>query len=299
MPAESSVFTLNAAFCRPLLPRRDAEGHKGSFGTVVCVCGSLEYAGAALLCASGAVRGGAGLVALAVPHSLAPTIAGRVPEVVTLPLAADAEGIDLDPKSAHGLLNDRRPTAIVFGPGLIETEGYRTLLLELLATGGVPMVVDGGGLNLLARSGAWWQAVQRKCVITPHPGEFARLTGAEVASTAEQRLELCRDAAHRFGQVVVLKGAHTVIADPDGRIAVSPFATAALATAGSGDVLAGLIGALLGQAVAPFAAACLGVYLHGRAGERLSARIGDSGVASSDLPYEIALARRELVEDAV
>jgi hydroxyethylthiazole kinase-like uncharacterized protein yjeF len=294
MSAEPSVTALDADYCRALLPRRDPSGHKGSFGTVVCVAGSLEYAGAGLLCASSAVRGGAGLVALAVPDWLAPSFAGRVPEVVTVPLRGNAEADDLDLEGALDLIDARRPTALVVGPGLIETEGYRLLLQGLLAVRGAPMVIDGGGLNMLARSSGWSQSVQRSCVMTPHPGEFARLTGVEGTPSDEQRLERCLDAAHRFGQVVVLKGAHTVIAAPDGRVARSPFAIAALATAGSGDVLAGLIGALLAQGVPAFDAACLGVYLHGRAGERLSWRLGDAGIAASDLPYEIALARHEL-----
>jgi NAD(P)H-hydrate epimerase len=156
------------------------------------------------------------------------------------------------------------------------------------------MVIDGGGLNLLARSSGWSQSVQRGCVLTPHAGEFARLTGTDVSQADDDRRERCVEAARRFGQVVVLKGARTVIGSPDGRVAVSPFAVAALATAGSGDVLAGLIGALLAQGSTPFDAACLGVYLHARAGERIAARLGDAGLAASDLPYEIALARHEL-----
>jgi NAD(P)H-hydrate epimerase len=136
--------------------------------------------------------------------------------------------------------------------------------------------------------------VSRKCVLTPHPGEFERLTGSPVSTSDQERRERCQAAARRFGQVVVLKGAHTVIAAPDERVAVASFEVAALATAGTGDVLAGLIGALLAQGVQPFEAACLGVYLHGRAGERLSWRLGDAGLVASDLPFEVALARHEL-----
>jgi NAD(P)H-hydrate epimerase len=157
------------------------------------------------------------------------------------------------------------------------------------------MVVDGGALNLLSRSGEWWRDAQRECVLTPHPGEFARLMGAPAGESDGERMTSAIAAAQRFGQVVVLKGARTVVAAPDGRSAVAPFANAALATAGSGDVLAGTIGSLLAQGVAAFDAACLGVYLHGRAGERLRQRLGDAGLLASDLPYEIALARHELV----
>jgi NAD(P)H-hydrate epimerase len=182
----------------------------------------------------------------------------------------------------------------VVGCGLSETDGYRELVLGLIAREGPAMVVDGGALNLLARSGRWWVASKRDCVLTPHPGEYARLMGTPAGASADERSVSAMAAAQRFGQVVVLKGANTVVAGPDGRVAVAPFANAALATAGSGDVLAGTIGSLMAQRLAPIDAACLGVWLHGRAGERVSERLGDSGLIASDLPYEIAVARHEL-----
>lgn len=286
---------LDAATCAPLVPLREAGGHKGTFGTLMCICGSLDYVGAALLCGLAAARTGAGLVVLAVPVGLQALVAGRVPELVTIALPQSALALDLDAPAALDMVERRRPDALVVGCGLAETEGYRELLLALLATRGAPMVIDGGGLTLLARSSGWWSNTARSAVLTPHPGEFARLTGAVVGSDDDVRLRRATEAAQKFGQVVVLKGSRTVIAAPDGRAAVAPFANAALATAGSGDVLAGTIGSLMAQGVDPFDAACLGVYLHGRAAERLSERLGDSGLLASDLPYEIALARRELV----
>lgn len=293
--ADSVVaIRLDTAYCIGLLPRRDPDGHKGTFGTVVCVAGSLDYLGAALLTAMSAVRGGAGLVALAVPGSLQPLVAGRVPEVVTLALAQEPDAGDIEPIAALDKLMARDAKAVVIGPGIAETEGYRSLLLRLLSMAGATIVIDGSALNLLARSSNWQAGVARQCVLTPHPGEFARLTGSPVGSSDDERRDRAISAASQLRQIVVLKGAQTVIAAPDGHVAVSPFTVPALATAGSGDVLAGLIGALLAQGAAPFDAACLGVYLHGRAGERLSFRFGDAGLAASDLPVEIALARHEL-----
>ena len=285
---------IDAATCAALLPRRPAGGQKGTFGTLVCVCGSLDYVGAALLCGSAAARAGAGLVVLAVPASVQPLVAGRVPELVTLGLPEMGEAGDIDARGAGHALKTKAPDALVVGCGLRETDGERELVLGLLAREGPPMVVDGGALNLLAGSGEWWVANERACVLTPHLGEFERLVGAKVGTGDQEREERALEAAKRFGHVVVLKGAHTVVAGPDGRTAVAPFANAALATAGSGDVLAGTIGSLMAQRVAPFEAGCLGVWLHGRAGERVSERLGDSGLVASDLPYEIALARREL-----
>ena len=287
-------MALDAATCAALLPKRPADGHKGSFGTLLCVCGSLDYAGAALLCGLGAARAGAGLVVLAVPAALQPVIAGRVPELVTVALPEQPAGRGADSLEATALIESKTPDALVIGCGMAESEGNRELVLRLLAANGAPAVLDGGALNLLARSGRWWAANKRDCVLTPHPGEFARIMGTPAGATDDARTASATAAAQRFGQVVVLKGAHTVIATPDGKVATAPFANAALATAGSGDVLAGTIGALMAQRLAPFDAARLGVWLHGRAGERVSERLGDSGLIASDLPYEIAAARHEL-----
>lgn len=308
MPAEDaqpSVITrLDDETCARMLPVRDPNGHKGTHGTLVCVSGSLEYAGAALLVCMSATRGGAGLVALAVPRSLAALFAGRVPEAVIVALP-ELEPGEVDPLPAEAMIRGRSPDALVCGPGLRETDGNSQLILGLLrrqtadpdaaaVAHDAPMVVDAGALNMLSRSEQWWSEVGRACVLTPHPAEFARLTGRAVGTSDAERAERCAAAAAEFGQVVVLKGARTLIGAPDGRLAVAPFANAALATAGTGDVLAGLIGALLAQRVAPFEASCLGVFLHGRAGERISHRLGDAGLVASDLPYEVALARHEL-----
>ena len=289
-----SAVTLDADYCRSLLPTRDPDGHKYTFGRVVCVAGSHDYLGAALLTVTGAARGGAGVVTLAVPHWMWPVVAGRVPEVVTLALWGDENGVDLEADRAFDDIAAKKPNALVVGPGLLQTDGYRSLLLTLLRTPGEPMVIDGGGLTLLASSPDWAVSIRRPCVLTPHAGEFARLTGAEVPRVDDARLSRALKAAKDYGQTVVLKGPRTVVAAADGRAAVAPFANAALATAGSGDVLAGLIGALLAQGVHPFDAACLGVYLHGRAGERLSMRLGNAGVLASDIAQELPATRHEL-----
>lgn len=292
-------MALDPATCAALLPKRPADGHKGTFGTLLCVCGSLDYAGAALLCGLGAARAGAGLVVLAVPAALQPVVAGRVPELVTVALPEQPAGRGADSLEAAALIGARTPDALVIGCGMAENEGNRELVLRLLAAAGPPCVIDGGALNLLARSGRWWAANQRECVLTPHPGEFARIMGTPAGATDDAREASAKAAAERFGRTVVLKGANTVIATPGGQVATSPFANAALATAGSGDVLAGTIGSLMAQRVAPFDAARLGVWLHGRAAQRISERLGDAGLLASDLPYEIAVARHELAASCV
>lgn len=293
-----TVTLLDDAYCARLVPRRDPTGHKFTFGTVMALAGSLDYAGAALMTALSAVRGGAGLVTIAVPDSLRPIFAGRVPEAIVLGLPEVSDG-EVDPGPSAEEILAREPAAIVAGPGLKETDANRLLLLDLLSRSEAPVVVDAGAINLLGASDVWWTRTACPVVLTPHAGEFARLTGVRVGSSDGERQQVCAEAAVRFHQVVVLKGARTVIASPDGRVAMAPFANPALATAGSGDVLAGLIGALLAQRVKPFDAACLGVYLHGMAGERISRRLGDSGMAATDLPYEIAVARHELARKRV
>jgi len=290
----ASPIELDAAYCGPLLPARPADSHKGTFGTVVCVCGSLDYAGAAIMSGTAALRTGAGVAALAVPASLQPLFAGRVPELITVGLPEKGDGSDIDAMGSGHALKPRNADALVFGSGISESAGYAELLVGLLIREGAPIVVDGGGLNLLSRGDSWWSGTRREAVLTPHPGEFARLNGAAAGTTNDERVAAARAAADRFGQVVVLKGARTVVCAPDGRAAVSRVATAALATAGSGDVLAGTIGSLIAQGAATFDAACLGVYLHARAGERLATRIGDAGVLATDIADELPAARLEL-----
>ena len=224
------AMILDAATAAALIPKRDPDGHKGTFGTVLCVCGSLDYAGAGLLAGTAAARAGAGLVVLAVPASLQALFAGRVPELVTLGLPEQANNTDIDAMESVHALKPRQADALVVGCGLRESDGYRELVSGLMTREGPPMVVDGGALNMLAGSGEWWRGAQRECVLTPHPGEFERLAGTPAGHTDAERAAAAVAAAQRFGQVVVLKGARTVIADASGTTAVSPFANPALAT---------------------------------------------------------------------
>ncbi|MEO7118276.1 MAG: NAD(P)H-hydrate dehydratase [Candidatus Limnocylindrales bacterium] len=276
-----------------LIPKRDPLAHKGTHGTLVVVAGSLDYAGAALLCAAAAVRAGAGLVCLAVPASLQPIIAGQVREAITIALPETRRG-DVDVDAAVERIVQRKADALVIGPGLAAGEGTTSLVQALVTGRGVPAVVDAEALNVLAATPTWWEAAGRPCVLTPHPGEFERLDGAPVSADEQERADRAAAAAAIWDRLVVLKGARTIIAAPDGRLSESPYAVPALATAGTGDVLAGTIGALLAQGLAPYEAACLGVYLHGAAGAAISQRLGDAGLAASDLPHAIAAARRDL-----
>jgi hydroxyethylthiazole kinase-like uncharacterized protein yjeF len=299
--------TLDDAAAAALLPERPARGHKGTFGKVLVVAGSLDYAGAALLVCRAAGRAGAGLVTLAVPESLQPLFAAKVVEATTMALPEDdVEEVDPEPSLARIL--DHEHDAVVVGPGLRPGLATAELVRMLLtATDGeapaAPMVLDAEALRSMATMGEWWTATTRPCVLTPHPGEFERLregSGVELAAPEDlaaddaARAAAAKAAAAAWNQVVGLKGAKTVIAEPDGALTTAPFENPALATGGTGDVLAGIIGALLAQGLAPGPAARLGVYLHGSAGELVRERLGDAGLLASDLPDSVPVVRKRL-----
>ena len=269
------------------------------------IAGSLDYAGAALLVCRSAGRAGAGLVTLAVPESLQPLFAAKVIEATTMALPED-DVEEVDPEPALARILDHEHDAVVIGPGLRPGLATAELVRLILATGddaAAPIVLDAEALRSLATMEAWWDGDHRPSVLTPHAGEFARLRAGSGRDSAEDgdlndddaaRAKAARDAAGTWRQVVVLKGAKTVIAAPDGSVAIAPFENPALASGGTGDVLAGAIGSLLAQGLAPYAAARLGVYLHGLAGDAVRERIGDAGLLASDLPDAIAIARKRL-----
>ena len=306
-----------------LIPKRPERGHKGSFGKVLVVAGSLDYAGAALLVCAAAARAGAGLITLAVPESLQPLFAAKVVEATTLALPED-DVEELDPEAALTRILDHEHDALIVGPGLRPGLATREFIADLLASTDdtvtrpgdgedaagataepvpAPIVLDAEALRGLASTDAWWDGVRRSAVLTPHVGEFGRLRAGSGHDPAEDgdlvdddaaRVAAASAAAAEWGQVVVLKGARTVIAAPDGSVSVAGFVNPAMATGGTGDVLAGTIGSLLAQGLSTYDAARLGVHLHGAAGESIRERLGDSGLLASDLPVEIAYARRRL-----
>ena len=309
--AERATPLMDDKAAAALLPERPARGHKGTFGKVLAIAGSLDYAGAALLVCRAAGRAGAGLVTLAVPESLQPLFAAKVVEATTMGLPED-DVEEVDPEPAIARILDHDHDAIVLGPGLRPGLANAELVRMLLQAPEhdaepAPMVLDAEALRSMATLGEWWTGSLRPCVLTPHPGEFQRLrAGAgvegdgdgDLSADDEARRTAATAAAQAWGQVVVLKGAKTVIAEPDGTVTVAPFENPALASGGTGDVLAGVIAGLLAQGVAPGPAARLGVFLHGTAGDMARDRLGDAGVLASDLPDLIPLVRKRLVSVA-
>jgi len=284
-------------WARATLPARPLSGHKGTFGKTLIVAGSRNYVGAAYLAATAAGRVGAGLVTLAIPESLQMAVASKAVEPTYLPLPEVSPGV---PSSeAADLIAEQAVNcdALLVGPGMGQADSTREMLAKLLYDRDdlPPLVIDADGLNFLSNSTApWWERLATKAILTPHSGEMARLTGHSTKHIQENRLEIAIESAATWNKVVVLKGAFTVVAYPDGRSMLSPFANPAMATAGTGDVLAGTIAGLLAQGLTLYDAAALGVYLHGLAGQRASTEFGSAGMLAGDLLPELPKAIKAL-----
>jgi hydroxyethylthiazole kinase-like uncharacterized protein yjeF len=281
-----------------LLAARPDDGHKGTFGRVVVVAGSREYTGAPRLAAMGAARGGAGLVEVCVPESIHSIVAAGCLEVMPTALADAGTGT----LRAEGLpaLRERLrgADALVIGPGLGRAPETVPALLELLADLPCPAVVDADALNIAAENGFDWHRCAKPVVLTPHPAEMSRLTGMTTAAVQADRIGCAQRYADERGVVVVLKGAETVIATAGQPVHVDTHHVVALATGGTGDVLAGLIGSMLAQGLAPRDAAVAGVTIHAQAGLMVQARRGRAGALASDV-IDTLPAAQELLRQAI
>jgi len=282
-----AVSALSPAWAAAHLPLRPARAHKGTFGRVLVVAGSMEYAGAAMLAGRGAARAGAGVVCLATPESVGARLLGAAPELTAMLLDEEAPGL-IGPAGWRRVATEARSfDALVVGPGLGRHPATQRRVRGFLHELRHPLVVDADGLNALAGEDGWWRPLTAPTVLTPHPGEFARLLRRSLDDSLsdddDARVAAASSAASEWGQVVVLKGARTVVAGPDGTVLQSEVATPSLATAGSGDVLAGVIGALLAAGCTPLFAAGCGVAMHGTAGLLAQERIGRSGVIAGDI----------------
>jgi NAD(P)H-hydrate epimerase len=300
MPITSGLELLDAPLLRSLLPARPMESNKGTYGKIMALAGSAQYIGAAYFVSAAAARIGAGLVTLATTPEHAVFYAMRLPEITYALLPPESAPPE---ERADAVLSALAGyTALVIGPGLGQSDAT-CAMLERVLTGitAIPdtqrprLIVDADGLNNLAQLERWWQRLPADTVITPHPGEMARLRGGEKVSGGEiDRLAVVRDCAKAWNLVVVLKGAATLIAAPDGRTRVNWPGNAAMATAGTGDVLSGTVGGLLAQGMAPFDAASAAVYLHSRAGLLVSERTGDAGLLAGDLLPQLPVALKQL-----
>lgn len=319
-----NLTLVDAAEVAARLPERPMNSHKGTFGKAMIVAGSLNYTGAAYLAGAAAYRVGAGLVTVGAPQIIMPVLAGMLPEATWVLLPHDMGVLN---EAAVKVLREELEgyDSLLLGPGWGREERTAEFLRELLqpkqesrpervigfirhqeAAGAAandanalpPVIIDADGLNLLAGIDNWPSLLPPNTIITPHPGEFGRLAGLETAAVQANRVALAREKAAEWQCMVVLKGAFTVIAAPDGRAAVQPFATAALATAGTGDVLAGAIAGLLAQGLDPYDAAVAGAWLHGLAGERAAAMLSTTASVTAGDVLEMLADAYALAEGA-
>jgi ADP-dependent NAD(P)H-hydrate dehydratase / NAD(P)H-hydrate epimerase len=309
MASEVKTELLSRRWAQETLPDRPADAHKGTFGSAMVVAGSPQYTGAAYLSCTGALRSGAGIVTLACGKSIHPILATKLTETTFEPLD-DKDGA-LTAQEAHSVaraIRDRGYEALLIGPGLGQS-GYQQAflkgLLPALTTEPVrqgralrALILDADGLNNLSKIENWPSLIKVPTIVTPHPGEFARLTGLDIKDVQADRLALARRYADKWGVTVLLKGAPSIVAAPDGRAAINPYVNPGLATGGTGDVLGGTIAGFVAQGVESFEAACLGLFVGSMAGEIVRGELGSAGMLASEVANAIPLAMRELRGEA-
>lgn len=281
-----------------MLPARKAESNKGTYGRALCICGSYGMAGAAAFSSMGALRSGCGLVQLAVPDSIYPVLASNLWEPVYLPLPEE------DGKAAFSALSALQSAiaqskAVLIGCGWGISDGTKALLSSLMQITTCPMVIDADGINILSLHKDLLHKTSAPVVLTPHPGEMARLTGKTIADIQSNRVETARAFAIEYGVIVVLKGHHTVIAAPDGAVCISTTGNNGMAKGGSGDLLAGMAVSLLTQQIPPFDAACAAVYLHGAAGDLCAEKLSVRSMQPSDMVQFISAAFQQTESEGV
>lgn len=277
---------INEAFVNTSIKKRDKELHKGDCGKVLVIAGSKGMAGAAILSARGALRSGAGLVRVSIPEELFPILQVGVPEATCVSRSLPPERLD-------------EYQAIVIGPGLGDDLSNVPLIHTVLKSNCPAMVLDADGLNLLAGNQALKDAAKHageRLILTPHPGEAARLLGCSCAEINGNRVGSVCSMTEQFGAVTVLKGAGTLVATPNGKTYINTTGNPGMATGGSGDVLSGIIGALAGQGCSCLAAAACGVYIHGFAGDIASKALGEYGMIASDIAAMTGIAIQKITD---
>jgi ADP-dependent NAD(P)H-hydrate dehydratase len=275
-------MTLERITRLPELPPRRADSNKGNYGRILVAAGSRGMSGAAVLCGSAALRGGAGLVKVATPRSVWPTVAAGNPCYMTVPLD-DTDAGGFAATAAAELLEIASGSDVVaLGPGLGRSQELTRMVGEVVSRTPCPLVLDADGLNACADRPQILEQHAGPLIITPHPGEFGRLLGKTAAQVQAAREELATAFASKHGLIVLLKGHGTIVTDGS-RVLVNTTGNPGMATAGSGDVLTGLVAALLGQGLDPLSAAQLGAHLHGLAGDLARADCGEEGLIASDL----------------
>lgn len=271
----STEYQKNISYFSSLLKLRSADSHKGQFGHLVCYGGSKGMSGAIALCAKAGLRTGCGLITIRTKKKLIPLIAPYVPEAI------------------FNCSLQRRVDAYVIGPGTIKRPPLSMLLKIPL---NCPVVLDAGGIQILKHKN---NNPHNRMIITPHPGEISKLNNQPIPKIKKERLSAAIKTAKEFGVIVVLKGHHTVVAKPNGEYFINTSGNSGMATAGSGDVLAGIIGSLLAQQYNLYDAACFGAWLHGYASDLIAKKISEESLIASDIVEEIPIAIKSLCNEKI
>ncbi|MDA8424175.1 MAG: NAD(P)H-hydrate dehydratase [Nitrospiraceae bacterium] len=291
-----NIRVLNRESLLGIMGRRETDAHKGDFGHLLVVAGSLGKAGAAVMTAKGALRAGAGLVSVATPAGLVPIVQQQVFESMCIPSAESIDGTIGIGAENELIKAAMKMSACAIGPGLSTHYETVRMVRNFVQQVTVPVVIDADGLNALAGSLDVLRKAQVPVIMTPHPGEMARLLGISTADVQKDRLGMASSFAAKYKVTLVLKGAGTVVATPDGRRYVNSTGNPGMATGGTGDVLTGMIGSLLAQGYSSLQSACLGVYLHGRAGDLAAQEKGEASMIAGDLIEKIPEAIKETRE---
>lgn len=283
------------AFIAPCFKKRRKDTHKGSFGHLLIVSGSLGKTGAAVLAAKAALKTGAGLVTVGTPGSCLPTVARSMAEIMTEPLSETGEGNLARQAGSRILKLLAGRDALVLGPGISTHAETAQLVLELLPRVKVPMVIDADGLNILSAQPDLLKRLKPPVILTPHPGEFARLTQVSNRTVVSEKLRLAPEFAEKYGVYLVLKGYRTITATPSGQVFINPTGNPGMATGGSGDVLSGMIGSMIMQEKNLEKAVLSAVYLHGLSGDLAARRYGEKSLVAGNLISYLASAIKKII----
>lgn len=272
---------------KSLLPLRLTYAHKGSFGKVLMLAGSVGMTGAAFLASEAAIRSGAGVVVLGIPQSLNPIMELKLTEVITLPLA-ETKYQSLNEKAEEDIFKLMRDFSVMgIGPGISRQLETQRLVRKIIEKSTIPLVVDADAIYALGKDPMILRKTKTPVVITPHPGEMVKLINKDINYILDNQLDITREVAQEFGVVVVLKGARTVIADDKGEVYINVGDNSGMATGGSGDVLTGIISSLIAQGMKTFPAAVAGVYIHSLAGNLARDIKGERGMIAGDILSQV------------
>ena len=284
--------------CKSFLKTRSSDTHKGTYGHTLIIAGSNGKTGAAALCAHSAVRSGSGLVTIVGPKSVIKSIEEKIVEPMSEGIPDGGNGY-LGPESledAFRILNSK--TSLAIGPGISTTQGTEKFLLELLKKVKIPVVADADAINIIAKNKNILKKLKVPLVLTPHPGEMARLVDSTTKEVQQDRIRTAVDFAVNYGCIIVLKGARSVIAAPDGRAFINPTGNPGMSSGGMGDVLAGVIAGLISQKYSALEASLLGTFSHGLSGDIVTGEIGRSGITATDVANSIPNAFKDIVQNS-